>query len=248
MPDGSVWLIICEFSCGCWWCVLCNVMALFLCNGAMCVLEKSSQWKIDICCTGLCKTSLWPTLVTGDGLESLVCLSLTQGSAENHLYWTLDCSSCCQLWVTQAYLCRANPDKICCICDLLVLVNFSHCGSLYKVLYEFTWRDEVSWCSVQFWNRHWLLLMWIVLVSCRLQATTKEASSLAHCMDMECTRTYEQNVESLLTHGLGDRARIIRVFRRSCPTPWSPDQVVKVFWCMDSQMMMITQEALSFVS
>ncbi|CAK9267471.1 unnamed protein product [Sphagnum jensenii] len=58
----------------------------------------------------------------------------------------------------------------------------------------------------------------------RLQATTKEASSLAHCMDMECTRTYEQNVESLLTRGLGDRARIIRVLRRSCPTPWSPDQ------------------------
>jgi U3 small nucleolar RNA-associated protein 22 len=63
----------------------------------------------------------------------------------------------------------------------------------------------------------------------RLQPTTKEAVSLAHCMDMECTRTYEQNVESLLTHGLGDRARIIRVLRRSCPTPWSPDQVVKVF-------------------
>ncbi len=164
MPDGNVWFIVLEVSCGCWWCVLCNVMALFLFIGAKCVLKESSQWKIDICCIGLCKTSLWPTLVTGDGLESLVCLSLTQGSAESHLYWTLDCSSCCQLWVTQAYLCRANPDKICCICDLLVLVNFSHFGSLYKVQCEFTWRDEISWCSVQFWIRHWLLLMWIVLV------------------------------------------------------------------------------------
>lgn len=44
------------------------------------------------------------------------------------------------------------------------------------------------------------------------------------CMDKEHLRVYEKQVELLLSEGLGERARLVRVLRRSIPANWHIDE------------------------
>jgi hypothetical protein len=48
------------------------------------------------------------------------------------------------------------------------------------------------------------------------------------CMDKEHLRVYEKQVELLLSEGLGERARLVRVLRRSIPANWHIDEVCSV--------------------
>ncbi|KAJ4714403.1 nucleolar protein 6 [Melia azedarach] len=48
-----------------------------------------------------------------------------------------------------------------------------------------------------------------------------EVQTLGFCLDDECWRSYEQKVHSLLSQGLGDRAKFIRVTWRNSPLEWN---------------------------
>lgn len=45
-------------------------------------------------------------------------------------------------------------------------------------------------------------------------------STSSRCLDEDNSRLYEQKLESLLCQGLSDRARLVRVIRRSCNSGW----------------------------
>lgn len=45
------------------------------------------------------------------------------------------------------------------------------------------------------------------------------------CMDNECWRIYEKNIQALLQRGLSDRAKLVRVVWRSTPLDWNVEDV-----------------------
>ncbi|KAG6473342.1 hypothetical protein ZIOFF_067257 [Zingiber officinale] len=49
------------------------------------------------------------------------------------------------------------------------------------------------------------------------------------CMDNECWRIYEKNVQSLLQRGLSDRAKLVRVVWRSTPLDWNIEDGLSYF-------------------
>lgn len=49
-------------------------------------------------------------------------------------------------------------------------------------------------------------------------------STSTRCSDEDSYRLYEQQLESLLIRGLGDRAQLVRVVRRSCSSEWVPKE------------------------
>jgi len=56
--------------------------------------------------------------------------------------------------------------------------------------------------------------------SCRVRLSEGEHSSSPRFSDEDNYRLYEQQLESLLIRGLGDRAQLVRVIRRSCSSGW----------------------------
>lgn len=53
----------------------------------------------------------------------------------------------------------------------------------------------------------------------------KEVNALGFCSDNECWRLYEEKVHGILTKGLKDRAKFIRVTWRNAQSQWSVDDV-----------------------
>lgn len=49
------------------------------------------------------------------------------------------------------------------------------------------------------------------------------------CMDNECWRIYEKNIQSLLQRGLSDRAKLVRVVWRSTPLDWNIEDGLSYF-------------------
>lgn len=58
------------------------------------------------------------------------------------------------------------------------------------------------------------------MLICRVNLPNSDQSSSPRFSDEDNSRLYEQQLESLLTRGLGDRAQLVRVFRRSCGSGW----------------------------
>ena len=57
--------------------------------------------------------------------------------------------------------------------------------------------------------------------SCRVKLSEDKPSSSPRFSDEDNYRLYEQQLESLLIRGLGDRAQLVRVIRRSCGSGWA---------------------------
>ena len=59
--------------------------------------------------------------------------------------------------------------------------------------------------------------MFVVLFRLNLKGRSEVFSS-GFCLDDECWRVYEQKVHNVLTEGLSDRVKLIRVIWRNTPS------------------------------
>jgi hypothetical protein len=94
--------------------------------------------------------------------------------------------------------------------------------SMMHVLYCFAFWSNIYLC----WSISSLPLIFTCFGPFRLSLKgNSEFYSSGYCLDEECWRLYEKKVQSLLSQGLSDRAKSIRVIWRNIPSGCSLENV-----------------------